>query len=194
MATHFKGIKKAEEYQRGELARDVLRVIAAGVVIGSAAVVAPNTLQVIDYFNPNGVTERRRIWRAIKYLEERNRVTIQKRGDLKVLLVTQQGKIALDEDSIWDLQIERPWRWDHKWRLIMFDLPVNYSRQRMPFRAKLVDFGFRVYQKSVFIYPYECRKEVFAVAEMYGVREYVRYIVAEEIADMHKFAKEFDLL
>lgn len=186
-------IKKASEYQRGELARDVLRVAAAGFMAGTA-VLAPNMVQVIDLFDPKGVAERRRIWRAIKYLEERNSIEIRPERGVDYIYLTKQGKVQLDEESIWDLAIEKPWRWDRKWRLVMFDLPARFERVRRPFREKLSDFGLVTYQKSIFIYPYECQEEILALAEFYGVREFIRYIVAEEISDMREFVKKFDLL
>lgn len=189
----FKGIKKAAEYERGELVRDVLKVIGAGVVLGSV-IVAPGLAQVIDYFDPRGPSERRRIWRAIKYLEEKNSLRIRNENGEDRIYLTNGGKLRLSEDEIWDLQIKKPWRWDHKWRLVMFDLPAQYEKTRRPFREKLQDFGFLLYQKSIFIYPYECQKEVLAVAELYGVRNFIRYVVAEEISDIRKFAREFDLL
>lgn len=188
----FHGIRKAAEYERGELARDVLRVAAAGVIIGSV-IVAPGLAQVIQYFDPKGPNERRRIWRAVKYLEEKNTLEIRVENGVEKIYLTHGGKVRLDEESIWDLQIQKPWRWDRKWRLVMFDLPARFEKTRRPFRNKLQDFGFVLYQKSVFIYPYECQKEILAVAELYGVGEYVRYAVAEEISDMRRFIKEFDL-
>lgn len=191
----FRGIKKTSEYERGELARDVLRVIGAGLVAGSV-VVAPNLAQVIDFFDPKGAKERRRIWRAIHYLEEKDAVIIEQEDGRDVVRLTSGGRIALDRQAIDELQIKKPWRWDHRWRLVMFDIPQQAARSgaREALRWKLRDLGFIAYQKSVFIYPYECQREILAVAEVYGVRDCIRYIVAEEISDMRRFAKEFDLL
>jgi DNA-binding transcriptional regulator PaaX len=76
----------------------------------------------------------------------------------------------------------------------MFDFPSRFERVRRPFRNKLCDFGLMAYQKSIFIYPYECQEEILTLAEFYGVREFIRYIVAEEISDMREFVKKFDLL
>src|SRR3989344_1753693 len=192
--TKFKGIKKAAEYRRGELTKDILRLVGAGVVT-SVGLMAPNTLQLIDYFNPKGKAERQRIWRAIKYLESRNRVSIYTKEGKRYVRLTSQGELALTEQSIDQMTVAKPRRWDHKWRFVMFDVPVRHSStSRHSFRAKLEDLGFKLYQRSVFIYPYECNEEVHTVAKWYGLDQYIRYVVATEVHDMRKFVQLFDLL
>lgn len=194
MATKFRGIKTAAEYRRGELTKDILRLVAAGLAVGGVAIVAPNMLQIIDYFRPKGQQEKRRVRQAIKYLEERDRIRIEYRAGIPHLILTEKGRVQCNEDAIGDMSIRRPHRWDQKWRLVMFDLPSRHDRIRRSFRDKLQDFGFKLYQRSVFIYPYECYGEVNVVAEWYGVKKCIRYVVATEIHDMRRFVKEFDLL
>jgi DNA-binding transcriptional regulator PaaX len=174
---------------RGTLARDILHMVADALAGRAPA----RTADLIAAFSPESRDERNRIWKTIKYLEEKDRIEIREQnGDLYVTL-TRTGENKLDEDAIWDLAVKTPGRWDHKWRLVLFDLPVGESRNRHSFRAKLEDLGFRLYQRSVFIYPYECGSEIDAIARWYGVDEHIRYIVATEIHDMHRFAREFGL-
>lgn len=193
MGTKFKGIKTAAEYRRGELAKDMLRLVGAGVV-AAGAVMAPNTVQLLGHFLPKSPQERNRIWKALKYLEEKQRITLEERGGNTYVHLTGKGRIQLDEESIWDLAIDAPRRWDRKWRMVMFDLPSRNESVRQSFRLKLEDFGLKMYQRSVFIYPHECYEHVITVAKWYGVDSHVRYIVAEEINDARKYLKEFDLL
>jgi DNA-binding transcriptional regulator PaaX len=193
MGTKFKSIKTASEYRRGELIKDILRLVAAGVVVGTMAAAAPNTVQLIDYLNPKGRVERRRIWAMIKYLEQKRRIRIEHRGDQYYVYLTSTGKLKLDENRIRELVPTIPRRWDRKWRLVMFDFPST-CRARHAFRTKLKDLGFHPYQRSVFIFPYECQEEVTVIAQWYRVDAYIRYVVATEIEDMRRFVKLFDLL
>lgn len=193
MATKFKGIKTAAEYRRGEIARDILRLIGAGAVMG-AVVAAPNVAQLLDMFDPKGRAQRNKIWKAIKYLESQERIRIAEEKGERTLVLTRQGQVALDELSIEELRVQPPRTWDRKWRIVMFDIPMYKSRNRIPFRAKIQDLGFEMYQKSVWVYPYECRQEVLMVAEHYEVREYIRYLTVEEMSNMREFVKKFDLL
>ncbi len=193
MATKFKGIRTAAEYRRGEITRDILRLIGAGVVLGTA-VVAPNVVQVLDVFDPKGRAQRNKIWKAIKYLESQERIRITEEDGERRLSLTNRGKVALHELSIDELSVQHPRMWDRKWRIVMFDIPMYKSRNRIPFREKIQDLGFAMYQKSVWVYPYECREEVLMVAEHYEVREYIRYMTVEEMSNMREFVKKFDLL
>jgi DNA-binding transcriptional regulator PaaX len=193
MADTFRGIRKASEYRRGEIAKDILRLVHAGVLIGTY-VTAPNVVQVIDMFNPEGVTERNRIWKAIKYLEEKNRIRIVYKGNERILTMTSDGHVALSEIAIDELAIPKPRWWDKKWRLVMFDIPVSHEKHRHPFRGKLEEMGYVQYQRSVFVHPYESRKEVFAIAEFYGVADHVRYLVVEEMTDVRELARRFGLI
>lgn len=193
MKSKFKGIKTAAEYKRGEIARDILRLVGTGIVLGTA-VVAPNVVQVLDIFDPKGRTQRNKIWKAIKYLEQQERIRIQEENGVRTLKLTKRGQVALNDLSVEELSVRRPRMWDRKWRMVMFDIPMYRSRNRIPFREKIQDLGFEMYQKSVFVYPYECREEVILVAEHYGVREYIRYATVEEMSNMREFVKKFDLL
>ncbi len=191
--TDFRGIKKASDYKRGELARDILRLVYAGVLAGTT-IAAPNVVQIIDMFDPQGATERNRIWKAIKYLEEKNRLRIVRQGDNRTLLITSDGKLLINEITIDDLEIQKPRLWDKKWRIVMFDIPLTHARNRHPFRAKLENMGFVQYQRSVFVHPYESRKEIGALAEFYGVRAHVRYLVVEEMDNVRDLALAFGLI
>ena len=190
----FKGIKTAAEYRRGEMIKDILKLVGAGLFVGVQTLAAPNTLQLLEYLDPKSRHERNKIWNAIRYLEQK--------GDIEVLAdtsgnefvqLTHKGKVRLNGQEVWDLSVEKPRRWDRKWRIVMFDFPTS-ARRRHEFRAKLEDLGFAMYQRSVFIYPYECREEVFTVAKWLELHDYIRYIVATEIHDMRKFVRLFDLL
>ncbi len=193
MGTKFRGIKSAAEHQRGELVKDLLKLVGAGI-IGATIFAAPNTAQLLEYLDPKSRAQRNKIWNIIHYLERHGDIEVrtEKDGNDYVFL-TSKGKYRLTSDSIWELSITRPRRWDRKWRIVMFDFPNNLANRR-EFRLKLQDLGFQLYQKSVFIYPYECREEVFTIAKWLNLHQHVRYVVASEIHDMRHFARIFDLL
>ena len=82
-------------------------------------------------------------------------------------------------------------KWDKKWRLVAFDIPEDYKKARDALRRKLRQLGFQELQKSVFILPYECHKEIEFIVEFFGVHKYVRYGVLESIDNSAKLRKSF---
>ena len=175
--------------QRGELVRDILRLVDTSVRENNLA----PAVQVIESFHPETRIERNRIWKAIKYLEEKHQIILKEKAGERYVHLTSIGKTKLNEFAVWDITVYKPSQWDKKWRLVMFDLPAQAQAQRHQFRSKLEDLGFEVYQRSVFIYPYECHEEVMAVARWFGLDQYIRYIVATEINDIETYMKLFDL-
>jgi CRISPR-associated endonuclease Cas2 len=176
--------------ERGSLAQSILRLVDSEFDTEKAEA---NALQVINHFKPQDRFERNRIWKAIKYLEEQNRIAIHERGDEYFILLTQEGKVKLAEVAIWDLSVEAPKRWDKKWRLVMFDFPKEMTAARNSFREKIEDMGFRPYQRSVYIYPFECGEEVRSICAFFSAEEHVRYLVAIDIDKADDFISLFEL-
>ncbi len=176
--------------ERGSLAQSILQLVESEFDSSHAET---NALQVISYFKPQDRFERNRIWKAIKYLEEQNRIAIKEKGDEYYILLTEEGKVKLAEVAIWDLSVSAPKRWDKKWRMVMFDFPKEMTTTRNSFRQKLEDIGFRPYQRSVYIYPFECTEEVSSICDFFDARQYVRYLVAIDIDNADEYITAFSL-
>ncbi|HEY1074535.1 MAG TPA: PaaX family transcriptional regulator C-terminal domain-containing protein, partial [Patescibacteria group bacterium] len=72
--------------------------------------------------------------------EKRNVFTLTEKGDL--VLADILGHLPDSEKN-----------WDGKWRIILFDIPESKRTVRQMFRIKLLDFGARMLQSSVWITP-----------------------------------------
>jgi len=61
---------------------------------------------------------------------------------------------------------EPPPRWDHRWRMVIFDIPEKRRHLRLRLRRFLNSLGFARVQKSAWLSPYdwEDRVERFAQA------------------------------
>lgn len=84
-------------------------------------------------------------------------------------------------------------KWDGKWRLVVFDVPEKKKPAREALRRKLRELGFYELQKSVFVFPFECRDEIDFVIEFFDMRPYVRYGVLEDIDNDAHLRKIFEL-
>ena len=79
------------------------------------------------------------------------------------------------------------------WRLVLFDIPEKRKTAREALRATLRKLGFGEFQKSVFIYPYECQNELDYIIEFFKIRPYVRTITAIIMDNELHLKNKFDL-
>ena len=107
--------------------------------------------------------------------------------------ITQKGQSRVLKYNIEKIKISTPKKWDKKWRLIIFDIPENKKLGRNILRELLKRLGFCQYQKSVWIYPFDCRNEIDFIKEIYEIRPYVKLVVAEKIDDESKYLDFFGL-
>lgn len=95
-------------------------------------------------------------------------------GTIKIVL-TEAGKEKAIQCDFDRMEIQKPPRWDKRWRIVIFDIPEKKRKMRNSLRNKLSFLGFIEYQHSVFVYPYPCRDEIDFIVEFFEAREYVRY-------------------
>jgi DNA-binding transcriptional regulator PaaX len=109
------------------------------------------------------------------------------------LSLTKEGKLRVLTYHFQKMRIKRE-NWDGKWRIVVFDIPEKIKRARDALREKLKDLGFYELQKSVFVFPYECREEIEFVIEFFNLRKYVRIGVLESIDNELHLKKIFKLI
>src|SRR3989304_9555308 len=79
--------------------------------------------------------------------------------------LTDGGRKQVLQYKLNDLK-PRTGEWDGKWRVVFFDIPEKDKKRRDGLRKYLGKLGFRQYQRSVFICPYNCEKEVQYLREV----------------------------
>ena len=77
--------------------------------------------------------------------------------------------------------------------MVFFDVPEIEKQKREFLRKYLKKLGFYRYQKSVYIFPFECKKEVELIKKIVEGAKYMKYIVASEIEEEEKIKKYFNL-
>jgi len=185
----------------GEIAKYILLGVGvAGVVVVVAA--APGVVLAAKLFEDALKHDKRRFSkkekykaaRALRRLEKNRLLKIkQKNGKFSVEL-TKEGKKKFKEINLENLRIIKPPRWDGKWRLVIFDIPEEaLAHARRILRAKLKEWEFYPLQKSVWVCPWPCEKEIQVIAELYEVAPYVDVVVAEKIANDNILRKHFGL-
>ncbi len=105
----------------------------------------------------------------------------------------KKGKGLLSEEEVWALTIPKQGKWDGRWRMVLYDVPVRKRRQRNALRMRLQEMGLVMYQASVWVYPYPLEKPVHAIAEFYGVSDCVLFAIAERLNGEKHLQAHFDL-
>ncbi|MEK7136264.1 MAG: hypothetical protein AAB821_01605 [Patescibacteria group bacterium] len=180
-----------KKYNKSEIAKIVLKtILAVGLV--TIALVAPNVAQIFKYFKPKDFNERRRVKQSLSRLQKRG--LIKQKGAMDgYFVLTAKGKAKAMRYQVETMKIPRQRKWDKKWRLVMFDVPEEKKRARQAINYALKKIGCVQYQKSVFITPFPCEKEVDFVGETFDVRSYMRIVFAEQIEKSGEFERKFDL-
>jgi DNA-binding transcriptional regulator PaaX len=138
--------------------------------------------------------KRKKIYDAFYRLRKEGCVEIQKRNHQIYITLTEKGKKKAGWLQIDALKIKKPKKWDKKWRIVIFDIAQLKKLYREAFRGKLKELGFYPLQKSVWIYPYDCRDEIELLREFFGLNQReLRIILAEDIGKDDWLKKIFKL-
>ncbi|OGZ79519.1 MAG: hypothetical protein A2358_03600 [Candidatus Staskawiczbacteria bacterium RIFOXYB1_FULL_37_44] len=104
------------------------------------------------------------------------------------ITITDKGKLKALTYKFEEMRIDKK-DWDDKWRILTFDVPEKVRWGRDALRDKIKKLGFYELQKSVFIFPYNCKDEIDFIVEFFNIRKHVRFGVLESI-DNEKHLKE----
>lgn len=163
----------------------------------AAAVVVPNLLIALDkpldrYFKHlDSKARERELRRVITYMKSRKLLSTSYSHGLQI---TKKGRQRLNKADFNNLRIKAPKKWDGNWRLVFFDIPESYKLERDAFSGKLKRLGFISLQRSVWIYPFHCRKIIEAAANYYKIDSYITYVETTYIDNQDALIKKFKSL
>ncbi|MEK7175295.1 MAG: hypothetical protein AAB693_00615 [Patescibacteria group bacterium] len=135
---------------------------------------------------------RRALERAIESLYQSKLIKEKCNQDGTItMILTEDGKNVVLQFDLEKIKVQKMENWDGKWRIVMFDVPEKLKKVREALRFHFKDIGLIEFQKSIFIHPFPCQKEIEFIIEFYNARKYVRFVLAEEVDNelhlKHKF-------
>ena len=83
--------------------------------------------------------------------------------------------------------------WDGKWRMVAFDIPNSHRKGRNALNYRLKMGGFCEFQKSIFLYPYDCKKEIGAFVKLFKLEKYVRFGLLDFIDNQERLKIRFKI-
>lgn len=154
------------------------------LLVGGGAValaMAPGLGMALKLVDPNPRKAISKIERAFKNLIKDGDVEISYKGKEKRYRITPSGAQKLAQLEFKDYQPSSFNKWDGKWRVVCFDIPETDKYTRTLFQTKLSDLGFYRLQNSVFVTPHNCKDLIVLADKAFGLRNWVRVILAETI-------------
>jgi hypothetical protein len=187
----YKTAQKEKRDNQYASVKKVLTVLGIGVGIG-ASVVAPGILLAVKPFMDAKREEKFESWkqfnafylkRTLKRLQKEKLVDVKEEHGKSMVILSKNGKRRILKYSLENLAIDKPKKWDGKWRLIMYDVSQKRRHMRDVFRDMLKELGFYQLQHSVWLYPYPCEDHVSFLREYYNVGNEVIYVIAHKLED-----------
>lgn len=135
---------------------------------------------------------RKALLYAIRLLHQNGMITIEEMaGDITKISLTAAGKNWLESENKKTAPLKE---WDRKWRLIFFDIPEEKKKFRDSFRYHLQKLGLVEFQRSSFISPFPCFREVEKIAEHLQLKDHIVFVTAETLSNEFHFKQRFELI
>lgn len=141
-----------------------------------------------------GIIERNHLTRTARMLYDAKLITTSPNPDgTYTVILTKKGRECALRYSLATMEIKKPLMWDGTWYLITYDIPEKIRRLRQALAASLRSLGFYEIQRSVWIHPYPCQKELQFLVGLYHAEKYVNIMKVEEIDQDEVLRESFGL-
>ena len=175
--------------RRNQVKKIVLETIKAAGII-SVAIVAPNVIGAMAKLGM--ITHPRQ-----KELVGRSIDRMYAQGLLKHcrggLHLTQKGETHLRGLQFKSFSLNKPFRWDGKWRVLIFDISERERKLRDEVRRTLQGNGFVRIQDSVWVYPYDCEDWVNLWKADRRIGKQLLYLIVDSIESDSVLKRKFDI-
>lgn len=136
--------------------------------------------------------DNKQIGNSLRYLKRKKFIAFENKSDKMRIVLTKLGLKHLQNADLNLIKIT-PHAWDGKWRIVMFDIPEEHKPARHVFRRKLKELGFVHFQRSVFLLPFKCEKEISELAVWLSINSYVHILSADRFPNDKLLLKRFQI-
>jgi len=187
-------------FKKGEIGKIILATLGIGALLGGTILITPNfpiimgTLMGLIEEVKGIKIPKIKLKRALENLKKRHIIDLIRKDNEVYVKVKDFWHIEIIKYSIVSLlSSKKGTKWQGKWFLVVFDVPEDERNKRYYLRRFLKEVGFYRYQQSVYVFPYECEKEVALIKKIVEGGKYLSYIVAEKIEYEDKLKTYFNL-
>jgi DNA-binding transcriptional regulator PaaX len=137
--------------------------------------------------------EQTQFRKHIDYLKSRHYIEMKKEGEERLVRLTTKAKYELLRlQFALHMRAQRKRTWDRKWRLVIFDVPEIQKNYRDFLRKLMRANGFRMWQLSVWVSPYNPEPHLSNLLQYLGIEKHYELIEVDcakcSPQLLHKFA------
>lgn len=184
-----------EEFGAVKTILRVLEVIGISIEVSARPRLASATMrELAKRLEPRGEfneKDKKKFYNTFYYLRKKGLIDIRHQRRQIYISLTDEGKKKAGRYKIDDLKIEEPKKWDGKWRVLVFDIEDKHKIKREALRGKLKELGFYQMQKSVWVCPYEFKKEIVILRDFFGLTDGEMKIIDAERIENDSLIRQF---
>ncbi len=135
--------------------------------------------------------EKSNFTERVKYLKRRGMIKTFIEGKEKYYEITTKGLAKIDEYRIDNIKINHTSKWDGKWRLVVYDIPEKRKSSRDWLQNRLLELDFVKIQDSVYVFPFECTKEIATISSLLNISQYVLISISDIIQGEENIIEKF---
>ncbi|MEK7591988.1 MAG: hypothetical protein AAB508_01185 [Patescibacteria group bacterium] len=174
----------------------ILALLKLGVVL-AVAIAAPGAIRSLQFLGKKNTKADTCLYpssarRTVERLWRQGVVDVVDTKNGYIVRLTDKGKKLTLSYDIDTMAIQKQEEWDGKWRMVFFDIPAGQI-ERIMFQRKLKNLGFFQMQRSVYICPYPCEKEIKFLREVWEMPHSVKLATVERIENDSDLRRHFRL-
>lgn len=172
---------------------EILLFSVTGAAIASGLLL-PNLLIGLDkplrkfWKNMDERERKRDLQRVVYGMKERGYLAGEYEHGLQLTDKARKRLVKIEFDAL----VSQPQsQWDKRWRIIIYDIPEEHKYGRNALTARLRRYGCFQLQKSTWITPFPCRKDIELITTRFAVDEYVTYFEAIHLDNAAPLIRRF---
>jgi len=190
--------KNKKKLKRGQIYWEIIKLIGLAYLSGGGSIMRPvlpmlieEIIRLLSQAWKNDEISEKKVVESLKKIEKRELIDLVWDKEKILVYIREKNKAKILKYSLKEVfESLKAKKWVGKWYILFFDVPEIQRNKRDYLRSFLLRLGFYPYQKSVYIFPYECEKEINLIKKIVEGAAYAKYVVAEKIeneAEVKKF-------
>lgn len=129
----------------------------------------------------------------LKRLHQRKIIEIVEKNGISEIKLTGKGRTELLKFDLENFELKHQGKWDGKWRLVIYDISKFKKKNQELFRIMLKKLQLLQLQRSVYLTPYPCEKEIRFLKEYFDIGREVIVMRVDHLEDEREYRTYFGI-